>query len=65
MLDLCTQALEWIHDNGEVYLSTHTNAGENMQETQTLLKEHNEFKARAKVSPHHLLARNDLSGHSG
>ncbi|KAK2189417.1 hypothetical protein NP493_107g06001 [Ridgeia piscesae] len=42
------QALEWIHDNGEVYLSTHTNAGKNLEETQTLLKEHNEFKARAK-----------------
>ncbi|XP_013406610.1 kalirin isoform X8 [Lingula anatina] len=42
------QALEWIHDTGEFYLSTHTNVGENLEETETLLKEHNEFKATAK-----------------
>ena len=43
------QALEWIHDTGEFYLSTHTNVGESLQETQALLEEHNEFKATAKV----------------
>ncbi|XP_033628960.1 kalirin-like [Asterias rubens] len=42
------QALEWIHDTGEFYLSTHTNVGENPEETQALLKEHNEFKGTAK-----------------
>ncbi len=44
------QALEWIHDTGEFYLSTHTNVGENLTETEALLKEHNEFKVTAKVS---------------
>ncbi|GAB6019934.1 hypothetical protein CHUAL_001465 [Chamberlinius hualienensis] len=42
------QALEWIHDTGELYLSTHTDVGDNLQETETLLKEHNEFKVTAK-----------------
>ncbi|XP_038072684.1 kalirin-like [Patiria miniata] len=42
------QALEWIHDTGEFYLSTHTNVGDNPEETQALLKEHNEFKGTAK-----------------
>ncbi len=46
------QALEWIHDTGEFYLSTHTNVGENLTETESLLKEHNEFKVTAKVSTH-------------
>ena len=44
------QALEWIHDTGEFYLSTHTNVGESLAETESLLKEHNEFKVTAKVS---------------
>ena len=44
------QGLEWIHDTGEFYLSTHTNVGENLTETESLLKEHNEFKVTAKVS---------------
>lgn len=43
------QALEWIHDTGEFYLSTHTNVGESLEETEMLLKEHNEFKVTAKV----------------
>lgn len=43
------QALEWIHDTGEFYLSTHTNVGATLQETEELLKEHNEFKVTAKV----------------
>uniref|UniRef100_T1IXB4 Uncharacterized protein n=1 Tax=Strigamia maritima TaxID=126957 RepID=T1IXB4_STRMM len=42
------QALEWIHDTGDYYLTTHTNVGENRQETENLLKEHNEFKGIAK-----------------
>ncbi|KAJ8019897.1 Triple functional domain protein [Holothuria leucospilota] len=42
------QALEWIHDTGEFYLSTHTNLGRNSEETTELLKEHNDFKGTAK-----------------
>ncbi|XP_071823329.1 triple functional domain protein-like isoform X3 [Apostichopus japonicus] len=42
------QALEWIHDTGEFYLSTHTNLGKNVEETTDLLTEHNEFKGTAK-----------------
>ncbi|XP_023382612.1 triple functional domain protein-like [Pteropus vampyrus] len=43
------QALEWIHDNGEFYLSTHTSTGSSIQHTQELLKEHEEFQITAKV----------------
>ncbi|XP_063778783.1 triple functional domain protein isoform X1 [Pseudophryne corroboree] len=42
------QALEWIHDNGEFYLSTHTSTGSTIQHTQELLKEHEEFQITAK-----------------
>nr|CAD7400280.1 unnamed protein product [Timema cristinae] len=42
------QAIEWIHDTGELYLSTHTTVGQNKEETETLLSEHNEFKGTAK-----------------
>ncbi|XP_060047910.1 triple functional domain protein [Erinaceus europaeus] len=42
------QALEWIHDNGEFYLSTHTSTGSSVQHTQELLKEHEEFQITAK-----------------
>ncbi|XP_049828356.1 kalirin isoform X4 [Schistocerca gregaria] len=42
------QAIEWIHETGEFYLSTHTNVGQNKEETETLLSEHNEFKGTAK-----------------
>ena len=42
------QAIEWIHDTGELYLSTHTHAGRNAEETEKLLKEHDEFKLSAK-----------------
>ncbi|NXM38344.1 TRIO protein, partial [Gymnorhina tibicen] len=41
-------ALEWIHDNGEFYLSTHTSTGSSIQHTQELLKEHEEFQITAK-----------------
>lgn len=46
---LSVQALEWIHDNGEFYLSTHTSTGSSIQHTQELLKEHEEFQITAKV----------------
>ncbi|KAF7988703.1 hypothetical protein HCN44_001276 [Aphidius gifuensis] len=42
------QALEWIHETGELYLSTHTNVGKNRIENEQLLQEHNEFKSAAK-----------------
>ncbi|XP_066961005.1 kalirin isoform X3 [Macrobrachium rosenbergii] len=42
------QALDWIMETGEMYLSTHTNLGETKEETEKLLKEHNEFKGTAK-----------------
>lgn len=47
--ELCCQALEWIHETGEFYLSTHTETGNTQDETDALLKEHNEFKSSAKV----------------
>uniref|UniRef100_A0A3B4FXU3 non-specific serine/threonine protein kinase n=1 Tax=Pundamilia nyererei TaxID=303518 RepID=A0A3B4FXU3_9CICH len=42
------QALEWIHDTGEFYLSTHTSTGSSIHHTQELLKEHEEFHITAK-----------------
>ncbi|XP_059472379.1 kalirin isoform X2 [Neocloeon triangulifer] len=42
------QALKWIRETGELYLSTHTHVGNNRAETEQLLKEHNEFKVTAK-----------------
>ncbi|XP_071527234.1 triple functional domain protein isoform X3 [Panulirus ornatus] len=42
------QALDWIMETGEMYLSTHTNLGDTKEETEKLLKEHNEFKGTAK-----------------
>lgn len=46
---VCFQALEWIHDTGEFYLSTHTSTGSSIHHTQELLKEHEEFHITAKV----------------
>lgn len=43
------QAIEWIHDTGECYLTTRAvNLGSNIEETESLLREHNEFKGTAK-----------------
>ncbi|XP_063844125.1 triple functional domain protein-like isoform X3 [Scylla paramamosain] len=42
------QALDWIKETGELYLSTHTNLGDTREETERLLREHNEFKGTAK-----------------
>jgi hypothetical protein len=41
--------LEWIKDYGESYLNTHQKLGSTQQETEALLREHHEFRARAKV----------------
>ncbi|XP_022243783.1 triple functional domain protein-like [Limulus polyphemus] len=42
------QALEWIRETGESYLSTHHSLGETNEKTEALLTEHNEFKGNAK-----------------
>uniref|UniRef100_A0A8C2VCM6 Kalirin RhoGEF kinase n=1 Tax=Chinchilla lanigera TaxID=34839 RepID=A0A8C2VCM6_CHILA len=42
------QALDWIQETGEYYLSTHTSTGETTEETQELLKEYGEFRVPAK-----------------
>uniref|UniRef100_A0A4W3I7M0 non-specific serine/threonine protein kinase n=1 Tax=Callorhinchus milii TaxID=7868 RepID=A0A4W3I7M0_CALMI len=42
------QALDWIQEIGEYYLSTHTSAGETTEETEDLLKEYSEFRISAK-----------------
>lgn len=51
---LSVQALEWIHDTGEFYLSTHTSTGSSIHHTQELLKEHEDFHITAKVPQHAL-----------
>lgn len=43
------QAIEWIHNTGEAYLSSRSNlVGISKEETEGLLKEHNEFRSTAK-----------------
>ncbi|XP_055846907.1 triple functional domain protein isoform X2 [Episyrphus balteatus] len=43
------QAIEWIHNTGEAYLTSRTNlVGKTVEETEGLLKEHNEFRSTAK-----------------
>ncbi|KAL3213716.1 hypothetical protein MRX96_035217 [Rhipicephalus microplus] len=42
------QALGWIKETGEHYLTSHSSVGESREETERLLKEHNEFKGNAK-----------------
>ncbi|XP_029461100.1 kalirin isoform X1 [Rhinatrema bivittatum] len=42
------QALDWIQEAGEYYLSTHNSTGESIEETQELLKEYGEFRVPAK-----------------
>ena len=42
------QALAWIKEEGDIYLSTHTQVGTTEEETQTLLQEHNSFKEKAR-----------------
>jgi len=41
---LARQSLAWIKEDGDIYLSTHTNVGNNREETLALLEEHNGFK---------------------
>uniref|UniRef100_A0A8C7U1X6 non-specific serine/threonine protein kinase n=1 Tax=Oncorhynchus mykiss TaxID=8022 RepID=A0A8C7U1X6_ONCMY len=42
------QALDWIQETGEYYLSTHTSPGESGEGSQELLKEYEEFRVSAK-----------------
>ena len=43
------QALDWIHENGEFYLSSRTGEGESDAQTKELLDEHQEFKEASEV----------------
>ncbi|XP_031413764.1 kalirin isoform X2 [Clupea harengus] len=42
------QALDWIQETGEFFLSTHTSPGDNVERTQALLKEYDEFRVTAR-----------------
>ncbi|XP_031414206.1 kalirin RhoGEF kinase b isoform X2 [Clupea harengus] len=42
------QALDWLQERGEYYLSTHTSLGETSEKTQELLKDYGEFRVSAK-----------------
>ncbi|AWO95656.1 hypothetical protein SMAX5B_015273 [Scophthalmus maximus] len=42
------QALDWLQQSGDHYLTTHTSPGANMAETQELLNQHREFCVSAK-----------------
>ncbi|XP_064420011.1 kalirin RhoGEF kinase b [Latimeria chalumnae] len=42
------QALDWIQETGEYYLSTHTSPGDTTEKTQELLKEYGDFRLSAK-----------------
>jgi len=47
---LARQSLAWIKEDGDIYLSTHTNVGSNKEETLALLEEHNSFKVRCRFN---------------
>lgn len=51
-LHLSLQALDWLQQSGEHYLSTHTSPGATSAETQDLLAQHREFCILAKVNTH-------------
>uniref|UniRef100_A0A8C2J0U4 non-specific serine/threonine protein kinase n=1 Tax=Cyprinus carpio TaxID=7962 RepID=A0A8C2J0U4_CYPCA len=42
------QALEWIQEAGEVYLTSHTSPGDSVEKTRELLREYEEFRISAK-----------------
>ncbi|CAH3018961.1 unnamed protein product [Porites evermanni] len=49
-LEQCAkEALDWIHENGEFYLSSRTGEGESDAQTKELLDEHQEFKEASEV----------------
>ena len=43
------QAIAWVMQEGETYLSSRGGVGERQSQTEALLKEHHEFKGSAKV----------------
>lgn len=43
------KALDWIHENGEFYLSSRTGEGDTDAQTKELLDEHQEFKEASEV----------------
>jgi len=45
------QAMDWIKEVGEAYLSTHKHTPGHKEEAERLLDEHSEFLLAAKVSP--------------
>jgi len=47
--DVLLQILDWIRDVGDQYLASHATVGSSLEETQALLREHNEFKSTSKV----------------
>ncbi|XP_066016290.1 kalirin isoform X11 [Pocillopora verrucosa] len=49
-LEQCAkEALDWIHENGEFYLSSRTGEGDSDAQTKELLDEHQEFKEASEV----------------
>ena len=50
-IDVLLQILDWICDVGDHYLASHMTVGSSLEETQALLREHNEFKSTSKVEP--------------
>lgn len=46
---LSSQAVDWLQERGEYFLSTHTLPGDTSEKTQELLKEYEDFRVSAKV----------------
>ena len=49
LFSISFQALDWIHENGEFYLSSRTGEGDTDAQTKELLDEHQEFKEASEV----------------
>lgn len=43
------QAIDWLQETGEYFLSSHTSPGDTSEKTQELLKEYEDFRVSAKV----------------
>uniref|UniRef100_A0A8C2JZM5 Kalirin RhoGEF kinase n=1 Tax=Cyprinus carpio TaxID=7962 RepID=A0A8C2JZM5_CYPCA len=43
------QAIDWLQETGEYFLSTHTSPGDTSEKTQELLKEYDDFRVSAKL----------------
>lgn len=55
------QALDWLQEAGEYFLSTHNTLGDSAEKTQELLKEYENFCVSAKVSITHTGISHSLS----